>query len=285
MTKRASTREKASKRKGKKARGGVLKKARRIGSGILKGFLVLGVFGVISLIFVSLYQFVATTPYLKLQRVEIAGVDAHIMHELVDLCGLSSDISLVSLSLRTLKTKMEKHPWVRSVNLERRFPHTLIVTAEQQDPWALVLADKLHYMNHHGEMFKELGKSDNIDLPVVTGVSGKGWERENQLRLAARVLRSLEGEKGLWARERVSEVHLRGKNGVSLYFGHLPAEIRFSDGELRGKIAGLKKVAEHLNRTGRIRHVTGIDLDYEDGAVVSFNNGSFSGKRKVRGNG
>ena len=40
----------------------------------------------------------------------------------------------------------------------------------------------------------------------------------------------------------------------------------------RGKIDDLKKVVEHLERTGRTQMVRGINLDYHDGAVVSFKN-------------
>jgi hypothetical protein len=38
------------------------------------------------------------------------------------------------------------------------------------------------------------------------------------------------------------------------------------------KIDDLKKVVEHLERTGRTQMVRGINLDYHDGAVVSFKN-------------
>jgi cell division protein FtsQ len=273
MGRRSRNKDRASEPRAEQGRSGRPKRVRRIFFAFLKGFLVLGVLGLVSVSFVSIYGYLVTTPYLKLQRVEMTGLDARFMHELVDRCRLSSEISLISLRLDHLKADMEKHPWVRSVSLERRFPNTLVVTAEQQEPSALVLMGKLYYMNRQGEIFKEVEASDPIDFPVVTGVSEDKQALESQLKLTARVLRRLEREKGPWSEKDLVEIHLREHGGLSLYFSHLAAEIRLSDGELGNKINGLKKVAEHLRKTGRIRQVTGIDLDYEDGAVVSFGKG------------
>ena len=58
--------------------------------------------------------------------------------------------------------------------------------------------------------------------------------------------------------------------GMSLYFNRLSAEIKLACENLASKIAGLKKVAKHLTQTGRIHQVSGIDLNQDDGAVVSF---------------
>ena len=60
---------------------------------------------------------------------------------------------------------------------------------------------------------------------------------------------------------------------VSLYFSHLAAEINMRCEDLPGKMAGLRKVTKHLRKTHQIHHVTGIDLDPRDGAVVSFKKG------------
>jgi len=86
------------------------------------------------------------------------------------------------------------------------------------------------------------------------------------------VITVLESEHDLWSLDKVSEIHLRKDGEISLYFNHLRAEITFMWNELGDKIDGLKRVAEHLNQSGKIDTVTHINLNYEDGAVVSFRN-------------
>jgi cell division septal protein FtsQ len=255
----------------------------RIGSGFLKVFFMFAVIAGISLSFLFFYSYLLTSPYMKLELVEVDGVDETIRKELIQMCGLNSDLTLVALNLNKLKQKMEKHPWVRSVKLERRFPHTLIVQAEKEHPRALAVMDKIYYLNQWGEIFKEVDEWDEMDFPAVTGVSEPGAEGAEQLARAADIMRLLESEEGLWSLSELSEIHVEKDGGISLYFSHLAAEIKLArdlspladthlgpEGDLMNKIDGLKKVAEHLSRTGRIHQVSGIDLSHVDGAVVSF---------------
>jgi cell division protein FtsQ len=243
---------------------------RKAGSRLLKTLLVLVIVGATSLIFLCLYDYLLTSPYMRLEKVEMKGVDERIKKELLEMCDLDPDVGILGLKLNHLKEVIETHPWVRSVRLERRFPHTLIVEAEKQVPVALVLKDGMYYMNGQGEMFKDVSRGEQIDFPVVTGVTGEGAEAQEQLKRVAHVVRTLEGEEGLWASEELSEIHVRDRGEISLYFAHLKAEVSLVWSDLAKKMDGLKKVAEHLRQTGRIQQVTRIDLNHVDGAVVSF---------------
>ncbi|MBW2285370.1 MAG: hypothetical protein JRF65_12310, partial [Deltaproteobacteria bacterium] len=53
----------------------------------------------------------------------------------------------------------------------------------------------------------------------------------------------------------------------------LPMAIRVMGSEMGKRMGDLKRVVEHLNETGRIHTVKKIDLDYREGAVVSFKHG------------
>ena len=68
----------------------------------------------------------------------------------------------------------------------------------------------------------------------------------------------------------ISELHLKQNGEVSLYFSSLPAVIQSKGSELGTRMDDLRKVVNHLNATGRIHMVKGINLNYGDGAVVSF---------------
>jgi cell division septal protein FtsQ len=174
--------------------------------------------------------------------------------------------------LKELKKKMEKHPWVRTVKLERRFPNTLIIHAEKEKVLALVVMDGLYYVNRLGEIFKEVHQSDELDFPIITGLSRGPHSRAPMMR-AIRVLKTLEREKGMWSKGELSEIHVKKGKGMSLYFGHIGAEIKLISEDVESKMAVLKKVASHLSQKGRIDKVKGIDLNYAGEAVVSFRKG------------
>jgi hypothetical protein len=87
------------------------------------------------------------------------------------------------------------------------------------------------------------------------------------------VLSTLEAEKGAWSLKELSEVHVRGDGSVCLYYASLAAAVKVRASELGKRIEDLKRVVDHLNRSGRIRTARSINLEYADGAVVSFRKG------------
>jgi cell division septal protein FtsQ len=245
-----------------------------LGSGLLKVLFVVAGIAAISLSFVFLYYYLLSSPYMKLEQVDMEGIDKRTRQELIQICDLNPDLSLLELNLNALKEKMETHPWIRSVKLIRRFPHTLIVHAENQSPSAIVLLEKVSYMNRWGEIFKDVYEWEDMDFPIITGVSGKGsQELKEKLEMASLVLRALEPEKGLWSLNELSEIHVNGDGEMSVYFSHMKTEIKLNSWGLQSTMDGLKKITEHLRSTGRIHQVTSIDLNHEDGALVSFRNG------------
>jgi cell division septal protein FtsQ len=197
-----------------------------------------------------------------LERVIFSGVDEDMRSELIELAGLNPDLSLLEIDLKETKESMEKHLWIRSVKPEKRFPHTLAIRAEKEESRAVVVMDKLYLMNRWGEIFKEVDPMGELDFPIITGVSNNRANKRKHLLRAAHV-----------SLKDLSEVHVKKDGNISLYFTTFPGVIQARGRDFGFKIDDLKKVVEHLERTGRTQMVRGINLDYQDGAVVSFKNG------------
>ena len=199
-------------------------------------------------------------------------MDEELKSDLMKLADLNSDLSLLAIDIHELKKKMESHPWIRSVNLEKGFPHTLVVQAKREEPWAIVALDKLYYMNKWGSLFKEVGSKGNLDYPVITGIARHGKSQGKGLQTAIHVLKTLESEQEPWSLRDLGEVHVRKDGDVYLYFGSLPVAIQSNSLELEKRMKDLKKVVEHLKETGRTQMVRSINLNYRDGAVVAYKN-------------
>lgn len=246
---------------------------RRAGARFLKVSVVLGVITLLSVSFLSAYHYLLRSPHIRLERVQIKGANKQLRKELITLCGINAKPNLLAVKLEALKQRIEAHPWIRSAKLQRRLPHTLIIEIQRQEPAAMVLADKLYYLNSWGEAFKVVSPSDPVDLPVITGVSPDRISDGKCLNAAAQVISILQSETGAWSTEKLSEVNIHQNGQVSLYYTHLKAEIRCNWHHLSEKIKGLRRVANHLETSGKMDQVTQIDLNYADGAVVSFKTG------------
>jgi cell division septal protein FtsQ len=242
-----------------------------LGTYTLKLSCLLGLLAVLSFLFLSVYQYLLTSPHIRLEQVVIEGVDKELKPELARMAQLSTETSLLAIRLNDVKKKMEKHPWIQTVHVERRFPHTLVIQAKKEEPRAIVVLNgQLHYMNLSGKVFVKADEKGAVDLPLITGISTTGRDQERQLKLAARILRGLEQEKGTCSLEELSEIHIEEKGRTSLYFCSLPASITLDGLEFDGKIHDLMELVQHLEKTGQIHMVKRINLDYADGAAVSF---------------
>ena len=237
---------------------------------MLKVFVFLSVLSVISLTFVLLYNYLLTSPYMKLENVEIHGVDEGMKNELLQICGLTSEQGLLSLKLESLRKKIVKHPWVKAATVERKFPHSLIVHVEKEDPVILVLLDQLFYMNGQGQLFTPVLPDEEVDFPILTGLTGTETDQREKLDQTVHVLNVLKAEEGHWSIQNLSEMHLNKNGGISLYFNHIQAAINISLENPGPHMEGLKQVTKHLSKSGKINFVTQIDLNHVDGAVVSF---------------
>lgn len=249
------------------------RKARDLG---LWGLKILALFtglAGISVLFVVLYSYLLTSPYIRLEQLEIVGVDKAMIKELQEMAGLNFELSLLAINVDEVQKKLEKHPWVRAVEVEKQFPHGLLIRAEKEEPRALVVADKLYYMNRVGKLFKEVGPNEPVDFPIITGVSSDELYREKQVGFSMEVLQFLESQRDPWSLKNLSEIHVKKDGDVTLYFSFLPAAVKLRAQSLESKMDELKKVVEHLNSTGRIHTVKAIHLNYGEGAVVSFKKG------------
>jgi len=249
------------------------RRTRYVGSWCLKiSALLTGLAG-ISVLFVVLYSYLLSSPYIRLEQVEIVGVDEGMRKELQAMSGLNFDLSLLAIDVDEVQKKLEKHPWVRAVEVEKQFPHGLLIRVEKEEPRALVAAEKLSYVNRFGKMFKEVGPNEAVDFPVITGVSADELDRIKQMGFAMQVLQFLESQSDPWSQKNLSEIHVKKDGEVSLYFSFLPAAVKLRAQDLGSKMQELKRVVEHLNSTGRTHTVKAIHLNYDQGAVVSFKKG------------
>jgi len=273
MKKKSGLRQKVVKRKRGRFSSTLWKIVSLMSSSIFKFCcLIIGLIG-ISLLFLTIYQYLLKTPYIKLEHVVVTGVDEELKGELLDIAELRFDLSLLAINLNELKEKLEKHPWIRSVELEKRFPHTLLIHAKKEVPWAVVAMEKLYYMDRQGKIFKEVDSFDDVDYPIITGLSPESETQVKALKLAAVTLSALNSDMGKWYRENLSEINIKETGDIALYFRTIPAVIAMTPGELKIKGDKLRKVVEHLKRSGRMQMVRRINLDYGNGIVVSFKEG------------
>jgi hypothetical protein len=105
-------------------------------------------------------------------------------------------VNLFDLDLKTVEKRILTHPWIRQVNLIKRFPQTLSISVVFREPQALIQqrSGSLAYVDTDGKIFGRVNVLARSNLPMVSGISEAD---------TARIQQAL----GLLARWEKSELH------------------------------------------------------------------------------
>jgi cell division protein FtsQ len=241
-----------------------------LGSAFLKFVYLVFALILISLLFISGYEFLQQSPYVKLQNIVVSGINPELKSQLLEAANLNAETSLLAVNLDQVQRTLEANPWIRNVELEKRYPHTLLIRAEEQKVRAVVFQERFQYVNQYGEIFKAVGPNESLDYPVITGSILKTQNGPVVFTKALNVLEALAAEKSPWSLNDLAELHFEEEGNVVLYFSSTPVEIEVRENELAAKLDDLKKVVTHLKNSGQWTLVRKIDLNYIEGIVVSY---------------
>ncbi len=225
---------------------------------------------ILSALFLGTYDFLINARYFRLDNIVIKGVDERLKQEIIDMAQLRDNISLISLDLKRLKTRIMVHPWVKDVDIKKKYPHELIIKIKKHIPLAIVYQDDFYYMDRQGEIFKKVASDENFDLPLITGLSTKEEKRASQLNMVVDIINILNFHPPPLSIENLSEIHVEHEDTVLLFFRSLYVPIRANVNNFEDEIEELLKLITYLRENNLLERVERIDLDYPDSAVVSF---------------
>lgn len=120
------------------------------------------------------YSFMGDVPYFQLAKLKIEGVSEPVRAQLQKLIETaSSSQSLLKLKTDDIEKKLAGAlPRVRELHLEKLYPDTLLVRAQERQPSAIVNADGFYLLDSEGMVLEKLNPANlkNYDFPYITGL-------------------------------------------------------------------------------------------------------------------
>ncbi|MEO5339366.1 MAG: FtsQ-type POTRA domain-containing protein [Magnetococcus sp. MYC-9] len=137
--------------------------------------------------------------WLPVQEVRLSGLVNTPAAQAMEAVGTEKGSNLLGVNPRTVQTRMESLPWVRSASVKRQFPATLLVRVVERVAVGMIRdKDRLFLVDEYGTPIKPLEKSDPLMLPII--VPAPGEERGAQVVWLINLL-----AKHAWLRDRISE--------------------------------------------------------------------------------
>ncbi len=236
--------------------------------GLVAGFLV-AVF-VLSSVFVLGYRYLITTPYLRINSVEVKGCKWLEPKKVKKISGLHPGQNLLAVNLKKIRKKIEQNPWVSSVVINRVIPDEIVIEIEEKRPFAMVrFGDNSFYLiDEKGDLIVPVKVSDRYwsnEYLVVTGLNReKVMEKGRIPREACEQIKqfiSMSEANYSWFRPRdIKEVRWSRLDGLTISFGKGPVVIKLGKGEFSLKFLMLRRVLGEISRRNIEGQVKEIDL-------------------------
>lgn len=165
------------------------------------------------------YGWATTSPRFAIRAIEIRGNQRAPADELVRLSGLGIGQNLFMSDVEGAESALTGEPWVKTVEVHRRLPDSVVIRVTEREPALLVDLGKLYFADTAGTPFKRVAAGDALDLPLVTGLTRDAFQDKREETEAT--LRDLVGfveayrARGLMERFRIEELHLEPEDGLT----------------------------------------------------------------------
>ncbi|MFH7321520.1 cell division protein FtsQ/DivIB [Desulfurivibrio sp. D14AmB] len=214
--------------------------------------------------------------FFQLTAIGIDGCARTTKKEILGLSGVDVHSNLLALSAGKIRARVESHDWVESALVRRDWPNRLQIVVRERRPVALLsLPGGLHYLDRQGVPFALAQPPEDLDFPVITGLSAlpgeQGWQGEQRLGLSRSLnLIRLAGRGGvILPAQGISEINLGGDGKMTLFLVSRPFPIHLGDGREIGRDYNrLVQVLSRLYRERIFVETAAIHMDYQPNQVL-----------------
>ena len=214
------------------------------------------------------WDWMRRTPLLATRVVEVTGARRLDEAAVRAAAAIEPGTNLFAVDVAAVEARVGSLPGVRRAHVVRHLPGRVTVLLEEREPYALVNAGGLHWVDAEGYLVATDARPGATGLPILTGVAVPvpGMDVPSEaLRTGLGLLHVLQRASGRLA-ARVSEVDLSHPHGPVLYLVD-GIEVRLGSDAWSDRLARLDGVLGELDVRGE--RVAAIDLRFRDQVVLT----------------
>lgn len=238
--------------------------------GICKATILMVLVAVLALICRVVYGYMVDSPLLTLREVIIEGCRKTSEREILSLTQLDRRPNILSVELDALRSKLETNPWIARAEIRRIFPDSISIKVIERRPNAIILLERLYYIDAQGAIFAKFPEDQDIDYPILTGLHREDFkanpDQSRALLSKALTLVTVMENGEVLSKKDISEIHMDKASGISIYTKEGAIEIKLGLDHYEPKWKRLERVWGHLRQ--RSLNPLFIDCNYEKRVIV-----------------
>jgi cell division protein FtsQ len=214
-----------------------------------------------------IYQGLSRSVFFQVDKVDIIGCNKLDTRQVLSWSGLDIKTNLWSLRTSKLKKHLEKHSWIESAIVKRKWPNALRIKIRERVPVALINKKSgLYYIDKKGVVISSVLPTDGLDYPIITGkeeaTGPDALPNAKWLQDTLSFIRYAGSGNPVLPKQNISEIHVGPEGQLTLYLADNPFPIYLGQGEMKKKYGRLSKVLSWLYRKKEFTSTESINLNY-----------------------
>ncbi len=218
--------------------------------------------------------YLATVRVLPVEHLEISGNSIVPAQKIISAAQIvEHKTTMLGVSEKEIRQRLKAVPWIRSVEVKRSWPASVVIEVEEEEPLALLVKEgekgqEFYYIDHERRVFLPIVSGGWLDFPVITGLFAVEQDniRERVLAEALVFLRKVKRNNPYLPLQSISEIHCTEKGELVVYMVEYPFPVFLGKGNIGQKYHRLIQVLKSLykSRHGRkkIETVSYIQMEY-----------------------
>jgi cell division septal protein FtsQ len=113
-------------------------------------------------------QIVSASDHFRVKNTVVLGNRVVPLQQILSLAAVRSDACLLTVPVGAVKTRIQKHPWIRYAYVRRRLPDTIEIRVTEREPVAAVRGDGFFMITSDSVAVSPLTSNWVWDLPILT---------------------------------------------------------------------------------------------------------------------
>jgi len=243
---------------------------------IAKALMILTLAVIVFFIGVKLVDWIRSSTTLNLSDVIVGGNQLLNTKEVLNLIPVEEGQNITNIDLEKIKKAIEKHPFVKTALISRKFPSALQIDVVERVPVAIISgAQKIYTVDKDGVLLPVLKSMTIKGFPVITGIP-HFKEKTGEKIGSSRIIESIElfnlvrnADSDLY--RSLSEVNYNNQKGFLVHFNKDKFPVYFGYDKFFEKAQKLKAFFQRVKEEKRYSLLKYVDLRFDEQVVAKFN--------------
>jgi len=234
---------------------------------------VLLAFGAVSFLFILAHDALVQSPYFKAETIAVAGNHRLSTQAVLEQAKIGVGDNILQVNLKLVRYNLLANPWIAGADVERDLPNIIRIRIREHEPVAVVELGRPFLLSDSGEVFKSLDPADDVQVPMVRGLSPSDVDptRSGQspaLRAVMEVLRLTRLYGSVLPTISAQSVQVDHEMGLTLQGFENGMAVRLGFGDYESKLNRLRDMIAYLRGGEQLLNVGLLDLNDLDRVVV-----------------